>query len=205
MQNARYRNSILRYSRSLRARAKAFAGRPGANNDDKRILADNEKLLASSLKALVTIIDNHGALVLWEAKVSPDLRPEDLTALGALKPVVLNGLVDLSAALSAAMHIGGHCFDSPIYKQEEKNARAELMRNTRAKSKTQLLDDLYKFAKPVWEEHRDWKAPRIAAEIADAFNEGRKTPCKENTIERRVRELMGKNGHKPSRSIRRSG
>jgi hypothetical protein len=79
------------------------------------------------------------------------------------------------------------------------------MRNTRAKSKTQLLDDLYKFAKPVWEEHRDWKAPRIAAEIADAFNEGRKTPCKENTIERRVRELMGKNGHKPSRSIRRSG
>ena len=57
----------------------------------------------------------------WAAAVSPKLRPKDRAALGALKPVVLDGLADLSGAISAAMHIGANCFDSPIYKQMAKD------------------------------------------------------------------------------------
>ena len=202
MDSAILRDSLLDYARIIRARANAFAELPSATDRDRQTLAENEKRLATSVEALVRIVDNHDALVLWAAAVSPKLRPKDRAALGALKPVVLDGLADLSGAISAAMHIGANCFDSPIYKQMAKDERAKRMRSGR-RSKAQLLADIWKLAEPVLKEHPDLKAPEVAAAITVSFHKGQMKPVKNTTLVRRVNEAMVEHGRR-ARQTRRT-
>ena len=64
MDSAILRDSLLDYARIIRARANAFAELPSATDRDRQTLAENEKRLATSVEALVRIVDNHDALVL---------------------------------------------------------------------------------------------------------------------------------------------
>lgn len=194
---SRIRKNLIEQTTRLKKRAKQAAALPSANDDDRKILKDDAKLLASSVKKLVKIIETHDALVLWAADVSQEVRPEHKAKLGELPPVVVNGLADLLGAVVAAYHIGFLGFESPIMKQSEKDCRAERARKglKKLKKSQELNDDILKLAKPIWEEHPDWTAGRITAEIAGPFNKNchRDDQLRDNTIEKRVRALLKPN------------
>lgn len=185
--NSRVRKGLLDFTRQLRKIAKESADLPSADEDDRRILEESAELLDNSAKSLIKIIETHDALVLWATDVSQDVRPEDRAKPGVLGPIILNGLVDLSSALSAAFHVGERALESPVFRQLEKDTRAARARGGREEKSRQDDRKILKLFEPLWAEHStDWKAPRFAAEIAKAGI----VNLRDNSIERKVRKLI---------------
>ena len=189
------RKSLLNFTKQLRKMAKESADLPSANNDDKRILRDEAARLIRSVKSLIRIVETHDALVMWAAEVSRAARPDDeamqrvLGKLSMLGPVVLNGLTDLQSALWAALSLGGHVLDNPITEKAAKKLREASTapaREVRRTKSQQRLGEILKAAESIRTEHHNWKAPRIAAEIAKA----RVVDLKDNTIEKIVRKNL---------------
>ena len=189
MSNSRIRGQLIHYTKRLIEQSKDTAGLSGANNDDRKLLQENAELLTGSVEALIKIIETYDALVAWTATVSQ----EDKARLSALfkEPVVMNGMADLSSVLAAAMWISANCFDSPIYRQEEKNTRALRARKGRELKSRQLDRDILNLAKPHFR-HQTWSPGKIADEIAESLNKGRERPLKNSAIEKRVRNLKAR-------------
>jgi hypothetical protein len=198
------RKNLRVFIKQVRGMAKESAGLPSADNDDRRILKKDAKLLISSVESLIKIIESHTAYILWISDICEATRPKDqrdweakdpkekakLSELGAklsaVGPFDPGGLVYLSSALIAAFFIGARAFDSPIFRQLEKDTKAALARAGRKAKSQQHERDILRLAEPILAENPTWNAPRIAARIA---NTGL-IKLRDNSIEKIVRNKL---------------
>ena len=188
--NSRVRKSLLDFTKRLTKLAKGTANLPGANEVDRRILRDDAKVLASSVKSLIRNIESHEACVLWISDICEATRPRDLrdweakdpkdktklSELGAklsvIGPFDPLGLVDLSSTLLAAYRIGVHAIESPIFKQLEKDAKAARTAWARQarEPRSKMINDLIREA-PCFKQHPERSPHAIASADCSWVNE----------------------------------
>jgi hypothetical protein len=167
------RESVLGMMQRLRASAERAVALPHAG-EDARTLAEAAENLKCSVVNLTRVVDQHEALLLWAHDVAPKLDESDLaklyrTAGGA----VINGLVDLSSAISAAMTIGNLALKSPIVERELKalqSARAAAATQQKLTDSRGIDDVIGSEAAPIWKKHPSWTPNRVATMIRDSVN-----------------------------------